>query len=66
MKFLLSGIVLWVVLMGSSSCNKSFTCECTFQDTTKNFTVDISGVQKNEAVVTCNDYSQFVGTCKLK
>lgn len=66
MKLLLSGFALFIILLSFSSCMKSFTCECTFSDTTKNFTVKLDNMTKNDATVTCEDYNQFVGDCALK
>lgn len=66
MKVLLAGFILWVGLMSFSSCKKDYTCQCTFVDTTKNFTTTISNMYKNEAKVVCNDYAEFVGNCTLK
>lgn len=66
MKLLFAGLLAWFGLMSISSCTKDFSCECTFQDTTKNFIINIAKVHKSEAQVVCSDYDQFVGDCKIK
>ncbi len=55
-----------MIATGFCSCNKDFTCRCTFTDTTKNFDIKILDVRKNDAKVLCNDYSTFVGSCVLQ
>lgn len=55
-----------ITLAGFCSCNKDFTCRCTFKDTTKNFDIKIEKVRKNDAKVLCTDYSTYVGECALQ
>ena len=64
--FLVSAIVVLVVSLGFTSCQKNYTCECTFTDSTKNFSVVLEKQLKNDATVICKDYSDFVGICNIK
>jgi hypothetical protein len=67
MKAIQSVIVLFIVVISLSSCKKDYICSCTFSDATKNFDRKIENIsRKNDALVICNDYSAFVGNCKLK
>lgn len=64
--FLLSIVAVVLVSLSFTSCRKDFTCECTFTDTTRNFSIDIKNKLKNDAKVICADYSEAVGTCVIK
>ena len=66
MKALFFVFVGFITVAGLCSCNKDFTCRCTFTDTTKNFDIKIEKVRKNDAKVLCTDYSVFVGNCVLQ
>lgn len=66
MKKVFLSIVALVSLIGFSSCNKVYTCSCTFTDTNKNFDVKLEKMRKNDAKTVCYDYNQFVGNCALK
>lgn len=66
MKAILFAFIGLITVAGFCSCNKTFTCRCTFTDTSKNFDVKIENVRKNDAKVLCTDYSQFVGNCVIK
>jgi hypothetical protein len=66
MKQIFGLIVLLVILIGFGSCRKEYTCGCTFSDSSKNFDKKIENALRNEAYVICEDYSTFVGNCKLK
>jgi hypothetical protein len=59
-------LFLAMAVVALSSCNKDYTCECTFPDASKNFEVPLEKMHKNDAKVVCNDYSQFVGNCSIK
>lgn len=54
------------LLGGFTSCNKDFTCRCTFTDTTKNFDIKLESMRKNDAKVLCTDYDTFVGNCVVQ
>lgn len=64
--FLLSIVAVVLVSLSFTSCRKDFTCECTFTDTSRNFSIDIKNKLKNDAKVICTDYSEAVGTCVIK
>lgn len=64
--FLISAIVVLVVSLSFTSCQKDFTCECTFADSTKNFSIILEKKLKNDAKVICKDYGDFVGACNIK
>lgn len=66
MKSFLLGIISIIAVASFSSCNKDFTCRCSFVDSTKNFDVKIKKVRKNDAKVICDEYSTFVGNCAIK
>lgn len=66
MKSILFVFIAIITAASFCSCNKDFTCQCTFTDTTKNFETKIKKVRKNDAKVICTDYSQFVGNCTIK
>ncbi len=64
----------FVSVLAFTSCNKDYTCSCTFpSNTTKNFDVKLTSMRHNDAKVMCTDYSTFIdstsmteGTCILK
>jgi hypothetical protein len=64
--FLLSIVAVVLISFSFTSCKKDFTCECTFTDTTRNFSIDIKSKLKNDAAVICADYSDAVGSCVIK
>lgn len=64
--FLFSIVALLFVSLSFTSCRKDFTCECSFTDSTRNFSIQIEKKLKNDAKVICTDYSQFVGNCSIK
>lgn len=66
MKALFFVFVSIITVASFCSCNRDFTCQCTFLDTSKNFEIKIQKVRKNDAKVLCTDYSNFVGNCALK
>jgi hypothetical protein len=66
MKAIIFAFVGIITAAGFCSCNKDFTCRCTFADTTRNFDIKIEKVRKNDAKVLCTDYGQFVGNCVLQ
>jgi hypothetical protein len=66
MKNVFLGLISIIAIIGFSSCNKEYTCACTFTDTTKNFDVKLEKMRKNDAKTVCDDYSLFVGNCALK
>lgn len=53
-------------ILGFGSCNKEYTCACTFPDASKNFEVKLEKMRKNDAKTVCYDYNVFVGNCALK
>lgn len=55
-----------ISIAGFCSCNKDFTCRCTFTDSSKNFDIKIQDVRTNDAKVLCTDYSLYVGNCALQ
>ncbi|MBP6623851.1 MAG: hypothetical protein KA198_01685 [Chitinophagaceae bacterium] len=64
MKFFLA---ISAILVLFTSCSKDFTCVCTFpNNASKDFEVTLEKMKKNDAKVTCDDYSVFVGNCALK
>lgn len=66
MKYIITILAGFIAISGLVSCNKDFTCQCSFADTAKNFEIKIKKVRKNDAKVICTDYSTFVGNCSLK
>lgn len=66
MKAIFFAFVGMITVASFCSCNRDFTCRCTFTDTSKNFDIKIQKVRKNDAKVLCTDYSAFVGNCALK
>ncbi|HNF70831.1 MAG TPA: hypothetical protein PLP34_00360 [Chitinophagaceae bacterium] len=66
MKSLLLSAAALLLLLAGTSCNKTYTCSCTFPDASKNFDVKLESMRKNDARTVCDDYSQFVGNCALK
>ncbi len=65
MKAFIFGVFCVIAIGSFTSCNKDFTCRCTFVDTAKNFDVKIKKVRKNDAKVICDRYSLFVGNCEV-
>ncbi|MBL7764858.1 MAG: hypothetical protein JNJ58_02110 [Chitinophagaceae bacterium] len=66
MKKALYSILILAASTTLFSCNKDYTCACTFSNSNKNFEVTIEKVRRNDANVICQDYSQFVGNCQIK
>ncbi|HMN32352.1 MAG: hypothetical protein IT215_03145 [Chitinophagaceae bacterium] len=65
MKAFLFGFFCVVAISSFSSCNKDYTCRCTFDNADKNFDIKIKKVRKNDAKVICDKYSAFVGNCQV-
>ena len=66
MKRVYTVIALIMIIAGFSSCDKDYTCACTFDNTSKNFEVKLTKMRKNDAKTLCDDYSVYVGNCALK
>lgn len=74
MKKIIFAALSLVTLFAFASCNKDYTCSCTFPtNTAKNFDVALKSMRHNDAKTVCLDYSLFVdstsatpGSCQLK
>ena len=66
MKHLFLSLAGLFMVAAFSSCDKQYTCSCTFTDTSKNFEVKLEKMRKNDAKTVCYDYNKFVGNCELK
>ncbi|HOZ50730.1 MAG TPA: hypothetical protein PLU17_02660 [Chitinophagaceae bacterium] len=66
MKKVFLSLICLIAIIGFSSCNKDYTCSCTFTDSSKNFDVKLEKMRKNDAKTVCDDYSVYVGNCVIK
>lgn len=74
MKKIIFAGLSFLTLFAFSSCNKDYTCNCTFPGyPAKDFSVKLESMRHNDAKVMCRDYSTFIdstsltsGTCNLK
>ena len=52
--------------MTSTSCQKSWTCECSTTTGSDSVSFNLDGLRKNDARTRCNEFADVWGECQVK